>query len=195
MFCCLQEIKDQKLIYSGKLVSDAQKLSEVIRSYKDVYQQHHIFHLVCVNKNINKLPYKTTPSAKDNNINANANANVNTNANDTTPRLETNTNDNELRQRHVATAAAAQLPYQQQQQQQQLPPFSQQPNAAYTWMQFLQRSDLQNQAYQMAAHQAATASASASFNTHMTFEQQQAMLTNAWIQQIYALYMQQVLQR
>lgn len=179
------EIKDQKLIYSGKLVNDAQKLSEVIRSYKDFDQKHHIFHLVCVNKNINKVPYKTTPPARDNNVNATVNA--------TTPHLETNTNDNEIRQRHVANAtAAAQIPYQQQQQL----PLSQQTNAAYPWLQFLQRSDLQNQAYQMAAHQAATASASTSINpTHMTFEQQQALMTNAWIQQCYALYMQQVMQR
>ncbi|KAM8716168.1 hypothetical protein ACLKA7_003108 [Drosophila subpalustris] len=191
------EIKDQKLIYSGKLVSDAQKLSEVIRSYKDVYQQHHIFHLVCVNKNINKVPYKATPSAKDNTINANATANFNA----TTPLLETNAQDNELRQRHVATAATAQLPYQQQQL-----PMSQQTTLPYNWVQFLQRPELQNQAYQMAAHQAATATATAStsasataspltsINTHMTFEQQQA-LRIAWLQQVYALYMQQVMQR
>lgn len=181
----LQEINDQKLIYSGKLLSDEQKLSEVIRSYKDVYQQHHIFHLVCANKNITKTPHKmtttTTVPVKETNANANATAN--------TPQggMETNTNDNELRQRHVASAAAAaaataQLPYQQQQQQ--LPQLSQHANAAYSWMQFLQPTGPQ----QVAANSA----------HHLAFQQQQqqqAMMYNAWVQQWYAAYMQQMMQR
>ncbi|KAH8377683.1 hypothetical protein KR093_006626 [Drosophila rubida] len=187
------EIKDQKLIYSGKLVNDTQKLSEVIRSYKDVYQQHHIFHLVCVNRSLTKAPYKTTTTpAKDNTNTTNATATANANAN-ATPRLETNnTNDNELRQRHVSTAAAAaaaaQVPYQQQQQQQPA-------TAAYPWMQHLLDPSMQNQAYHMAAYQAAAAAAYGAVNvstmTHLTYEQQQALLTNAWIQHCYAQYMQQ----
>ncbi|KAH8262806.1 hypothetical protein KR044_000577 [Drosophila immigrans] len=188
------EIKDQKLIYSGKLVNDTQKLSEVIRSYKDVYQQHHIFHLVCVNRNLTKAPYKTTTPAKDNSANANntnatanANANANVNVNNATPRLETNnTNDNELRQRHASTAAAAaaQISYQQQPQQ-----------PLYPWTHHLLDPSMQNQAYHLAAYQAAAAAAYGAVNvstmTHLTFEQQQALLTNAWIQHCYAQYMQQ----
>ncbi|XP_060644563.1 homocysteine-responsive endoplasmic reticulum-resident ubiquitin-like domain member 2 protein [Drosophila nasuta] len=194
------EIKDQKLIYSGKLVNDTQKLSEVIRSYKDVYQQHHIFHLVCVNRSLTKPPYKamTTP-AKDNGVNANTNTNATANANvNATPRLETNnTNDNELRQRHVSTtaaAAAAQIPYQQLQQQPQ-----QQQQQQYPWMQHLTDPNMQNHAYHLAAYQAAAAAAYGAVNvstmTHLTQEQQQALLTNAWIQHCYAQYMQQVMQR
>lgn len=186
-FTLLQEINDQKLIYSGKLLSDEQKLSEVIRSYKDVYQQHHIFHLVCANKNITKTPHKITTTVPVKETNANANATANT------PQgVQTNTNDNELRQRHVASAAAsaaaaaasAQLPYQQQQQQQ-LPQLSQHANAAYSWMQFLQRAGPQ---------QVATNS-----SHHLAFQQQQhqqqAMMYNAWVQQWYAAYMQQMMQR
>ncbi|KAH8418805.1 hypothetical protein KR222_007537, partial [Zaprionus bogoriensis] len=160
------DISDQKLIYSGKLLNDAQKLSEVIRSYKDVYQQHHIFHLVCANKNLPKAPLKTTLPPKDNSATA-------------APRVDSNTNDNELRQRHVATAAASQIPYQQQQQQQQLPLS----HTTYSWMQFLQTQ----------AQQPPVAS-----TTHMAFhqhQQQQAMLYNAWVQQWYAAYMQQMMQR
>ncbi|EDW63813.1 homocysteine-responsive endoplasmic reticulum-resident ubiquitin-like domain member 2 protein [Drosophila virilis] len=166
------EINDQKLIYSGKLLDDAQKLSEVIRSYKDVYQQHHIFHLVCANKNIAKAPYKATMPPKD-----------------TTPtaaprRVDTNVNDNELRQRHMAAAvaaAAAQIPYQQ--------PNLQQTIDSHPWLQ------LQNQAYQMAAAQGASASASTSATSQMAFQRQQVLLYNAWIQQWYAVYMQQTMQR
>ncbi|XP_017856872.1 PREDICTED: homocysteine-responsive endoplasmic reticulum-resident ubiquitin-like domain member 2 protein [Drosophila arizonae] len=136
------EINDQKLIYSGKLLDDAQKLSEVIRSYKDVYQQHHIFHLVCANKNAAvKAPYKTTTPPKAATSTARVDPTNNPN------------NDNELRQRHVAAAAAAaaaaatQHPYQQ--------PNLQQTNDPHLWFQ------LHNQAYQMAMGQNASTSAAA----------------------------------
>ncbi|EDW03706.1 homocysteine-responsive endoplasmic reticulum-resident ubiquitin-like domain member 1 protein [Drosophila grimshawi] len=159
------EIADQKLIYSGKLLDDAQKLSEVIRSYKDVYQQHHIFHLVCANKNVSKAPLKMTTPAMDM---------------ATTARLDTNAsyNNNELRQRHGAAvgASSAQIPYQQQN-----VPLSQlQPNTMYPWIQLRPAPP-----------------PTASRATHMAFqrEQQQALMYNAWMQQWYAGYLQEMMQR
>uniref|UniRef100_A0A6P4ENX9 LOW QUALITY PROTEIN: homocysteine-responsive endoplasmic reticulum-resident ubiquitin-like domain member 1 protein n=1 Tax=Drosophila rhopaloa TaxID=1041015 RepID=A0A6P4ENX9_DRORH len=147
------KIQDQKLIYSGKLLDDSQKLSEVIRSYKDVYQQHHIFHLVCATKQVITPPPKTVtvppkeavPASQDGSGNA-----------------------NELRQRHPtqqqpAQQAGAALPT---------------PGLANPWAHFWQQN------------QAAAASASAIGNPHALF-QQQALIYNAWMQQVYAQYMQQ----
>ncbi|EDW52036.1 homocysteine-responsive endoplasmic reticulum-resident ubiquitin-like domain member 2 protein [Drosophila sechellia] len=150
-------IQDQKLIYSGKLLDDSQKISEVIRSYKDVYQQHHIFHLVCASKQV------TTPAAKAPTVPQN----------DAVPAgPEVSGNANELRQRHA--------PHQQQ---------AQQGNAAShvasniglanPWTHFWQQS------------QGAAAAANASASPHALF-QQQALIYNAWMQQAYAQYMQQL---
>uniref|UniRef100_A0A6P4FPS1 Homocysteine-responsive endoplasmic reticulum-resident ubiquitin-like domain member 2 protein n=1 Tax=Drosophila rhopaloa TaxID=1041015 RepID=A0A6P4FPS1_DRORH len=147
------KIQDQKLIYSGKLLDDSQKLSEVIRSYKDVYQQHHIFHLVCATKQVITPPPKTVtvppkeavPASQDGSGNA-----------------------NELRQRHPT----------QQQPAQQAGAASPTPGLANPWAHFWQQN------------QAAAASASAIGNPHALF-QQQALIYNAWMQQVYAQYMQQ----
>ncbi|XP_030383746.1 homocysteine-responsive endoplasmic reticulum-resident ubiquitin-like domain member 2 protein [Scaptodrosophila lebanonensis] len=175
------DINDQKLIYSGKLLDDAQKLSEVIRSYKDVYQQHHIFHLVCATKNIIKPPVKATAAP----------------IKDTTP-TTTVRNDasnprqtaNELRQRNVA--AAQPFPYQQLQQQS-----HQQPNnaAPHSWLQFWERAEMEQN--QRAANQYIPnpiAAGAVTSGPQMAF-QQHAMLYNAWMQQVYAQYMQEWMQR
>ncbi|XP_017006292.2 homocysteine-responsive endoplasmic reticulum-resident ubiquitin-like domain member 2 protein [Drosophila takahashii] len=152
------KIQDQKLIYSGKLLDDSQKLSEVIRSYKDVYQQHHIFHLVCASKQVITPPAKTiTVPPKD-----------------AVPALqEVSGNANELRQRHPTHQQSAQ------------PAATASPMAgniglANPWTHFWQ----QNQA-------AAAAAANASANPQAMF-QQQALIYNAWMQQVYAQYMQQL---
>ncbi|XP_017070026.2 homocysteine-responsive endoplasmic reticulum-resident ubiquitin-like domain member 2 protein [Drosophila eugracilis] len=152
------KIQDQKLIYSGKLLDDSQKLSEVIRSYKDVYQQHHIFHLVCVTKQVITPPAKTITGPPK----------------DAVPALqEVNGNANELRQRH---------PTQQQQTQQSTTasPVAGDIGLANPWAHFWQQN------------QAATAVANnASANPQLIF-QQQALMYNAWMQQVYAQYMQQL---
>ncbi|XP_039479560.1 homocysteine-responsive endoplasmic reticulum-resident ubiquitin-like domain member 2 protein [Drosophila santomea] len=153
------KIQDQKLIYSGKLLDDAQKISEVIRSYKDVYQQHHIFHLVCASKQVITPPVQpATVPQKD--------------AAPAGP--EVSGIANELRQRH---------PTHQQQSQQgnAASPVAGDIGLANPWTQFWQ----QNQG----AAAAANASASASPQVLL---QQQALIYNAWMQQAYAQYMQQL---
>ncbi|KAH8385398.1 homocysteine-responsive endoplasmic reticulum-resident ubiquitin-like domain member 2 protein [Drosophila serrata] len=156
------EIHDQKLIYSGKLLDDSQKISEVIRSYKDVYQQHHIFHLVCASKNIPKPPVKLAPPKEH-----------------TVP-LQSQDNTNELRQRHAAA-------HQHQQQAQQavnatVPPL------ANPWSQFWQHNMA---AAASSGSPMAAATASANPHPHVLL-QQQAILYNAWMQQVYAQYMQEL---
>ncbi|XP_017060361.2 homocysteine-responsive endoplasmic reticulum-resident ubiquitin-like domain member 2 protein [Drosophila ficusphila] len=149
------KIQDQKLIYSGKLLDDSQKISEVIRSYKDVYQQHHIFHLVCASKQIIPTPAKTIPVPPK----------------DAGPALqEASGNANELRQRRstqqatTASSVAGDI------------------GLGNPWAQFWQ----QNQTASAAAN-----SATVSANPHALF-QQQALIYNAWMQQVYAQYMQQL---
>nr|XP_016937080.1 homocysteine-responsive endoplasmic reticulum-resident ubiquitin-like domain member 2 protein [Drosophila suzukii] len=151
------EIQDQKLIYSGKLLDDSQKISEVIRSYKDVYQQHHIFHLVCASKQILTPPAKTItvpPKAA------------------VPPLQEVSGNANELRQRHPTHQQSAH-------QAATSPPVAGGIGLANPWAHFWQQN------------QAAAAAANASANPHAMF-QQQALIYNAWIQQVYAQYMQQL---
>ncbi|XP_052854448.1 LOW QUALITY PROTEIN: homocysteine-responsive endoplasmic reticulum-resident ubiquitin-like domain member 2 protein [Drosophila gunungcola] len=150
------KIQDQKLIYSGKLLDDSQKISEVIRSYKDVYQQHHIFHLVCATKQVITPPAKTIPVPPKDAVPAPQDASGNA---------------NELRQRH---------PTQQQPTQQAGAafPMAGDIGSANPWALFWQQN------------QAAAALASANANPQAIF-QQQALMYNAWMQQVYAQYMQQ----
>lgn len=158
----MQDVRDQKLIYSGKLLDDSQKISEVIRSYKDVYQQHHIFHLVCASKNITNPPVQpTTPASKD----------------DVPARPEVNSSNstNELRQRHPSN----------QQQQQTVPPVAGATlgqGVAHPWIQYWQQTH---------AATAAAPSSAPLANPHALF-QQQALMYNAWMQQVYVQYMQEL---
>ncbi|KAH8333594.1 hypothetical protein KR059_001143 [Drosophila kikkawai] len=153
------EIHDQKLIYSGKLLDDTQKISEVIRSYKDVYQQHHIFHLVCASKNIPKPPVKLAPTKEH-----------------TVPPQSLD-NTNELRRRQAAVNQ-----HQQQQQQQQ-----QQAVNVNPWTQYWQHSMAT-----AASNGSPMAAATASAHHPHALLQQQAIMYNAWMQQVYAQYMQEL---
>ncbi|XP_022230647.2 homocysteine-responsive endoplasmic reticulum-resident ubiquitin-like domain member 2 protein [Drosophila obscura] len=152
------DINDQKLIYSGKLLDDAQKLSEVIRSYKDVYQQHHIFHLVCANKHFAKPPAMPTAVPK----------------NATAPRQEANAN--ELRQRHATNQQ--QPPLQLPQQQASADSFLQgDENLAFrTWYTLWLRQQ------QTAIHP----------DPHVAY-QQQVLIYNAWMSQVYDRYLQDLM--
>ncbi|KAH8353215.1 hypothetical protein KR084_009680 [Drosophila pseudotakahashii] len=152
------KIQDQKLIYSGKLLDDSQKISEVIRSYKDVYQQHHIFHLVCASKQVLTPPAKTITVPPKEAV---------------PPLQEVSGNANELRQRHPTHQQSAQ-------QAAAASPVAGNIGLANPWAHFWQ----QNQA-------AAAAAANASANPQAMF-QQQALIYNAWMQQVYAQYMQQL---
>ncbi|KAH8248894.1 hypothetical protein KR032_004035 [Drosophila birchii] len=154
------EIRDQKLIYSGKLLDDSQKISEVIRSYKDVYQQHHIFHLVCASKNIPKPPVKLAPPKEH-----------------AVPPQSQDNNTNELRQRHAAG-------HQHQQQQAQQAVNATVPPLANPWSQFWQHSMAT-----AAASGSPMAAATASAHHPHALLQQQAIMYNAWMQQVYAQYM------
>ncbi|EDW76148.1 uncharacterized protein Dwil_GK15302 [Drosophila willistoni] len=164
------DINDQKLIYSGKLLDDNQKLSEVIRSYKDVYQQHNIFHLVCANKNVPKAPLKTMPKVAQ----STAPTTTTTTSTPTTATGSPSTasasgaeQPNELRHRHGL---------QDHQRQQQIP----QQGVAFdsSWAQFWQQHNQPN------LHTANT--------NPQQMLQYQAMLYNAWMQQVYVQYMQQM---
>ncbi|XP_068151216.1 homocysteine-responsive endoplasmic reticulum-resident ubiquitin-like domain member 2 protein [Drosophila tropicalis] len=163
------DINDQKLIYSGKLLDDNQKLSEVIRSYKDVYQQHNIFHLVCANKNVPKAPLKTMPKVAQTTTPTTTTTAAPTTATGSASTAPASGSEqpNELRHRHAT---------QDHQRQQQLP----QQGIAFdsSWTQFWQQH---NQPNQFAG------------NTNpQQLLQYQAMLYNAWMQQVYAQYMQQM---
>ncbi|XP_017153761.2 homocysteine-responsive endoplasmic reticulum-resident ubiquitin-like domain member 2 protein [Drosophila miranda] len=157
------DINDQKLIYSGKLLDDAQKLSEVIRSYKDVYQQHHIFHLVCANKHFAKPPAMPTAVPKN-----------------AAPRQEGNLNasTNEIRQRHASN-------------QQQQPPL-QLPQQQAGVDSFL-HGDVNNLAFRtwyplwLQQQQAATHP-----DPHVAY-QQRVLLYNAWMSQVYDAYLQDLM--
>ncbi|KAH8281437.1 hypothetical protein KR054_000454, partial [Drosophila jambulina] len=161
------EIHDQKLIYSGKLLDDSQKISEVIRSYKDVYQQHHIFHLVCASKNIPKPPVKLAPPKEH-----------------AVPPHSQQDNTNELRQRH---AAVHEHQHHQQQQAQQAAVNAAVPPLANPWLQFWQH----NMATAAASGSPMTAATASAHYPHALL-QQQAIMYNAWMQQVYAQYMQEL---
>ncbi|SPP79637.1 homocysteine-responsive endoplasmic reticulum-resident ubiquitin-like domain member 2 protein [Drosophila guanche] len=152
------DINDQKLIYSGKLLDDAQKLSEVIRSYKDVYQQHHIFHLVCASKHFPKPPAMPTVVPKS----------------ATAPRQEANAN--ELRQRHATNQQQQQQPPLELPQQQANSVDSDENLAIRTWYALWLRQQ------QTAIHT----------DPHVAY-QQQALLYNAWMSQVYDRYLQDLM--
>ncbi|XP_037816173.1 homocysteine-responsive endoplasmic reticulum-resident ubiquitin-like domain member 2 protein [Lucilia sericata] len=176
---------DQKLIYSGQLLNDNLLLKDVIRSYKDVYTQNHIIHLVYTPKNLPPTPAstanKTKTSSTLNSTMANS-AGVATNNNMSTT--------DGLRQRHTAGNSSN---TQQQQsnsahiQQQQLPLFHQQMHPYFMSPQLMSAAGMS--CPQFPPHLAA--GFAGPYNVQAMLTQQTAMYN--WMQQVYSQYMEQCL--
>ncbi|XP_077982201.1 homocysteine-responsive endoplasmic reticulum-resident ubiquitin-like domain member 2 protein [Glandiceps talaboti] len=157
--------KDQKLIYSGQLLSDHLTLKDILRQYEG--SSAHTVHLVCAS-NMNN--HGTSPRSSNN---GNTNGNIRHNNSVNQP---TNGSDSTLRQRNTANAQSN-VSYQQQQQQQ-MPPQAFNPYGNYNYMmQFQQQQQQQQQP--------------ANMPNYMTpYQQQQAM----WMQQMYMQQMAQYMQ-
>ncbi|XP_037959776.1 homocysteine-responsive endoplasmic reticulum-resident ubiquitin-like domain member 2 protein [Teleopsis dalmanni] len=70
-------VAEQKLIYSGQLLNDKLLLKDVIRSYKDVYTQNHIFHLVYTPASVRSPPPQAAKSIRNNTMTSNRDINTN----------------------------------------------------------------------------------------------------------------------
>ena len=185
----MQPAADQKLIYSGQLLNDNVQLKDVIRSYKDVYTQNHIIHLVYTPKNLPPPPVtssanktKTTTSSASATGAATA---VQASANNMT------TADG-LRQRHTAgsnsTGSQSTAASMQQQQQQQQAMFQQNMYPYFMTPQMM--STVTATAAMHSCPQFPPALGSP-YNVQAMISQQAAMYN--WMQQVYSQYMQQCL--
>lgn len=182
-------VSEQKLIYSGQMLSDELILKDILRSYKDVETENHIFHLVYTPK-----ISATKPKVLESQPLLRGNQNKQQQQN-TTERPSISSTDG-LRHRNVAATS----------------PNTEQSNAATTTPIFQQTQHQQQQqtpnvAYSFSIPQVATAAATgcpsnfpnasmpfgfpAQFNNNMVFDQQAAMQN--WVQQIYQNYMEQCL--
>lgn len=169
-------VDEQKLIYSGQLLNDSLLLKDVIRSYKDVYTQNHIIHLVYTPKN----SLNTSFMQKSKSSSSSAPANMSPNGNTT----------DGLRQRHATGAASSNTTSQPNYHQQYYQQYQQQqPNLVYP--QFNQQMqnqqcpvyDPNNPQYPLPF------SIPRQFNMQAMATQQAAMYN--WMQQVYSQYMEQ----
>ncbi|XP_037941910.1 homocysteine-responsive endoplasmic reticulum-resident ubiquitin-like domain member 2 protein [Teleopsis dalmanni] len=69
-------VAEQKLIYSGQLLNDKLLLKDVIRSYKDVYTQNHIFHLVHTPASMRSPPPLAAKSIRNKTMTSNVDINT-----------------------------------------------------------------------------------------------------------------------
>ncbi|XP_067623917.1 homocysteine-responsive endoplasmic reticulum-resident ubiquitin-like domain member 2 protein [Eurosta solidaginis] len=168
-------VDEQKLIYSGQLLNDNLLLKDVIRSYKDVYTQNHIIHLVYTPKTSLNTNFKQ--KSRSNTTNVTTNMSPSGNSNDG------------LRQRHTtgSNSMTAQPNQQQQQYHQQ---YQQQSNYSYTPFSQQQSQNSQcpgndpnNPQYAMPF------GFPGQFNMQAMASQQAAMYN--WMQQVYSQYMEQ----
>lgn len=100
----LQSTEEQKLIYSGKLLSDNSILKDVLREYEG--QEAHTVHLVFTPKaNKSKFDNTSRQSTFPETSSSNSSANSSRSAVNNTSSTTMNNSANELRQRHVTTSS------------------------------------------------------------------------------------------
>lgn len=171
-FLQFQPVADQKLIYSGQLLNDSLQLKDVLRSYKDVYTHNHIFHLVYTPK---QLLNTTNLNQKSKSMTGNSNA-----------AATAGTTDG-LRQRHTTATATS---------------TAQNVNSQTSMEQNEQQQQQQQFGFSFAgmSQPCPTPSYDGSSNNVFGYPQfnMQAMATqqaamHAWMQQVYAQYMEQCL--
>lgn len=168
-------VPEQKLIYSGQLLSDELILKDILRSYKDVETENHIFHLVYTPKISATKPKlnETQPLSSKNPIKTQEQTA------DKSGSPVINSPDG-LRHRNVPSSSASTASSSQSTE---MPAAGQQPNINYSF----------------SIPQAATAecpnatpfSFPTQFNNGTNLDQQAAMQN--WVQQIYQNYMEQCL--
>ncbi|XP_065372552.1 homocysteine-responsive endoplasmic reticulum-resident ubiquitin-like domain member 2 protein [Calliphora vicina] len=175
---------DQKLIYSGQLLSDNLLLKDVIRSYKDVYTHNHIIHLVYTPKNLLPSPAstanKTKTSSSLNSSTANGAGGQGSGVGTTNNMSATDG----LRQRQSAgnNSNSQQSPTAQMQQQQS-PLFHQQMHPYFMAPQLMSAAG--------AFPQNLATGFGGPYNVQAMITQQTAMYN--WMQQVYSQYMEQCL--
>lgn len=120
VYPCKPAVSEQKLIYSGQLLNDSLLLKDVIRSYKDVLTQHHIFHLVCASKYMQPSSAKQIPKA---NSTMSSTSTTSTSVTTEGMRHRNNLTSRESTEQENQAPTQNQLQQGQQQQQQQQPTF------------------------------------------------------------------------
>lgn len=157
--------EEQKLIYSGKLLSDNSVLKDVLREYDG--QEAHTVHLVFTPKN-SKSKFDVTRSSAFHNTSTSSTSSsaAATSGSPAMAAANMNNSTNELRQRHVTAASASHENRDNAQQQQNTAPIAA-ANIPTNFSEFQQ------------------------FNANNILAQQYAM-QYAWMQQAYTNYMSQV---
>lgn len=198
VYPCKPAVSEQKLIYSGQLLNDSLLLKDVIRSYKDVLTQNHIFHLVCASKHLQASSAKQIPSKANSSMSSNSNAATTSPTYSTDGlRFRNNTNNTEaVEQAHQSPMQDQLQPDQRQQQQQHV--FHTVFNSSVLPQMLAGGNGLTNVAASNCPNFNANAgpgrlpfSFPGQFNMH-SLATQQAVMYN-WMHQVYSQYMDQYL--